>query len=138
MKMKILRPVVLALLFMLWASRPEARNMSDLDQETTLSGTWRGKSICEDTASGCHDEEVVYRMVHASGSETVSVDAGKIVDGKVINMGPLVFTYDKARNMLSNNSGRNSWQLVIKGKQISGVLLRDGAVFRNVALTKDK
>jgi|GEM_PF-4684962 len=108
----------------------------DLYQDV-LAGTWRGKSVCVDKASGCHDEEVIYHITHDATSDRVEVDADRIVDGKAINMGSLVFTYDKAEGTLSSKVGRNTWQFKIKEKQMQGVLLREGEIFRNVLLNKD-
>jgi hypothetical protein len=112
-------------------------NNKDFDQEAALSGTWRGRSICVDRSGGCHDEEVIYHIKQAAGSPEVNIDADKIVDGKAVNMGMLVFTYDKKKGLLTSNAGKNLWQLTVNGNQIEGMLLRDGEIFRKMGLKKD-
>jgi hypothetical protein len=78
----------------------------DFDQNVALTGTWRGRSICVDRSGGCRDEEVIYRIKQAIGSSDVSIYADKIVDGKAMDMGTLVFTYDKEKGLLTNNAGK--------------------------------
>lgn len=106
-------------------------------QETSITGTWRGQSLCVDPATGCHDEDVFYHITQETGSATVKIDADKIIDGKAVNMGELVFTYDKAKGMLVSKVGKSLWQLTIKGNQINGVLLREGSTIRKVTLKKE-
>jgi len=54
-----------------------------------------------------------------------------------MNMGTLVFTYDKEKDLLTNNAGKNLWQLAVNGNQIEGVLLRNGEIFGKMSLKKD-
>ena len=44
-------------------------------------GVWRGRSLCLVKPSPCHDEVVVYRITGVRGSDSIAVDARKIVDG---------------------------------------------------------
>jgi hypothetical protein len=106
--------------------------------KVALNGTWRGQSLCVDHSGACKDEQVVYRIKQEEGTTTVNIDADRIVDGKAVNMGALVFTYDKAKATLSSTAGKNLWQLTINGKQIDGVLLKDGSTIRKVSLKKDE
>jgi hypothetical protein len=106
-------------------------------QEVALNGTWRGQSLCVDHSTSCKDEQVVYRIKQEAGSAIVNIDADKIVDGNAVNMGALVFTYDKTKATLTSSAGKNLWQFTVKGKQIDGVLLRDGSPFRKLTLKKD-
>jgi hypothetical protein len=121
--------------------QPSADLLKDKgDAQETISpeGTWRGKSICLDKNSGCHDEEVVYRITHDKGSNSYTVDADKIVEGKTINMGPLMFSFDQAKGMLTSEMGKNSWQIKINGNQMEGKLMKGNEAFRKIALVKDK
>jgi len=112
-------------------------NSEGFDQKVALTGTWRGHSICVDRSGGCRDEEVIYHIKEAAGSPEVNIDADKIVDGKTMNMGTLVFTYDKEKDLLTNNAGKNLWQLAVNGNQIEGLLLRNGEIFGKMSLKKD-
>jgi hypothetical protein len=119
-------------------SFPASYLIKDLyQQEPSITGIWKGKSLCTDQASGCHDEEVVYRVTQDAGSNIVKIDADRIANGKAVNMGELTFTYDKTKNMLTSKAGSNLWQLTVKGNQMTGVLLKDGVVFRNLVLGRE-
>ena len=43
-------------------------------------GVWRGTSLCQVRPSPCKDEIVVYRITRVNVSDTLSVDARKIVN----------------------------------------------------------
>ena len=52
-------------------------------------GVWRGTSICTQRASPCNDEVAVYRITRANTSDSLSVDARKIVNGQEEETGVL-------------------------------------------------
>src|SRR5437764_9480197 len=52
-------------------------------------GIWRGTSVCQVRPSPCNDEVVVYRITRAKASDSISVDARKIVNGHEEEMGIL-------------------------------------------------
>src|SRR4029078_10598302 len=45
-------------------------------------GVWRGTSLCRVRPSPCKDENVVYRITRVNASDTLSIDARKIVNGQ--------------------------------------------------------
>lgn len=47
---------------------------------TNPVGVWRGTSLCTVRPSPCHDEVVVYYITRANGSDSLTLDARKIVD----------------------------------------------------------
>jgi len=52
-------------------------------------GVWRGTSLCLVRPSSCNDEVVVYRIAGMKTSDSVSVDARKIVNAREEEMGVL-------------------------------------------------
>jgi hypothetical protein len=107
------------------------------DQEIAIEGTWHGRSTCTNPASSCRDEEVVYHISYEKKPDLLRISADKIVDGKTINMGDLLFTYDKGKGVLSNNSGKRQWQLIVKENHMDGTLMVDQEMFRKISLTKE-
>jgi hypothetical protein len=106
-----------------------------------LVGTWRGDSLCAaGAASACNDEHVVYYIKHASGkSDTVIIQADKIVNGKAVTMGTGEWHYDRAAGTLEWKMPQRVWLLKITGSRIEGTLKgTDGTVLRNMTLAKDR
>jgi hypothetical protein len=114
------------------------KNNDDVQDTNSPEGTWRGRSICISQSSGCHDEEVVYRITRDKGSNSYHVDADKIVNGEAINMGPLVFSFDQTKGILSNETGKNSWRFNISSDRMEGSLMRDHEALRKITLVKVK
>jgi hypothetical protein len=50
-------------------------------------GVWRGTSTCKVRTSPCSDETIVYRIARVNSSDSLSVDARKIVNGHEEGMG---------------------------------------------------
>jgi hypothetical protein len=50
-------------------------------------GVWSGTSICRLRPSPCNDEIVVYRITRKNASDSLSMDARKIVNGQEEEMG---------------------------------------------------
>jgi len=112
-----------------------------LAQDTTgITGTWRGRSACEQKESACKDETVVYRVTPVKdrpGSYTV--DADRIVDGKALNMGMLEFRYLEQEHALICEYPQGVWRFSVGKEKMDGTLTRrDGSIFRRVTLAKDK
>ena len=112
-----------------------------------IVGTWRGTSACVDreAAPACTDEEVIYDIVATPGQrDSVTVTADKVVDGKRVPMGPLVFTHETtSRSWISELETPRVhalWRLSVRGMTLSGTLtlLPSKAVVRKVDLRKDK
>jgi hypothetical protein len=96
-------------------------------------GVWRGTSLCLVQPSPCHDETVVYRITGAKGSDSVSVDARKIVGGREDEMGVLACRL-AARSASFTCTMRNGvWHFTTRGDSLVGELrLPDGTRFRDV------
>src|SRR5215470_18631628 len=107
--------------------------------EESLTGNWSGEFLCQAKNSPCQDEKVVYHISQSSEPGKVKVSADKIVDGKVINMGTLDFTYDKKDGTLVNETSGRVWRFTVKGNTMQGALtLPDKTISRRVTLKKEQ
>jgi hypothetical protein len=108
-------------------------------------GEWRGTSTCVDRVKtpACTDEVVIYHF-RPKGDDpaTVTLEADKVVDGKVLLMGELDCTYDaKLGAWLSefrNERVHILWSFVVRGRDIEGTLvdLPDRNLVRRIAVQK--
>lgn len=116
-------------------------SLASLDgAESEAVGVWVGNSVCQVRESACRDESVIYTIAaEENNSGAVRVTADKVVEGKRITMGSGEYDFDAARHTLSHSDQYGSWQLSIRGDEMSGTLtLPDGTLFRRVALKKSK
>lgn len=107
--------------------------------ESQLIGAWTGESICQVKNSPCHDENAIYRISKAKEAGKVTIDLGKIVDGKAESMVVLDFKYDKVQQTLISEYKHGVWKFTVKGNTMTGTLTTpDKIVYRRVSLQKDK
>jgi hypothetical protein len=130
--------VALAVLCVVGAARPD-------DARDKLVGDWSGESICVGDRPACHDEKVVYHVSKTAGkSDTVTIAADKIVDGKPDAMGELECKYDAEKRTLTCEFTRGRthgvFELEVKGNVIEGHLfiLPERTVGRRIKVSKDK
>lgn len=126
----------------------EEKPKGTLDVEISkLAGDWYGESICvnKEKFPACHDEKVVYHIVVASGkTDTVTIKADKIVNGKPEAMGVFDFLYDARQRTLTsefkNEKVHIVFELAVKGDLIEGTLstLPDKTLVRHIKVKKDK
>jgi hypothetical protein len=104
-------------------------------------GTWAGTSTCVGDHPGCTNESVVYRFVPFTAAPwQVRCLADKIVEGKRLPMGALMFQYDdKARGLrceftTPKSKVRVVWSFALVGDSLRGDLtqLPDGDKVRDV------
>jgi len=112
-----------------------------------LVGDWSGESICvnKEKFPACHDEQVVYHVVMASGkTDTVTITAEKIVNGKAEAMGTFDFIYDAPKRMLTsefkNDRVHGIFELAVKGDLLDGTLstLPERTLVRRIKVKKNK
>lgn len=102
-----------------------------------LLGDWAGDSICQVKDSPCQDEKVVYHIAKGNDPDQVIVSADKIVNGKAVNMGTIIYTYDRSTGTLLNETGGRVWKFTVKGNQMEGTLtMPDKTVYRRMSLKK--
>jgi hypothetical protein len=102
-------------------------------------GVWRGTSLCTVRPSSCNDEVVVYRITRAKTSDSLSIDARKVVSGREEEMGVLT-CYAAAPNAQVTCTMRNGvWHFTIRGDSLVGELrLLDNTKFRDVRTARSR
>ena len=124
--------------------KPEGAQGSDISK---LAGDWSGESVCvnKEKFPACNDEHVVYHVVVASGkTDTVTITADKIVNGKPEAMGTFDFVYDPRRQTLTsefkNDRVHAIFELAVKGDLLEGTLstLPERTLVRRIKVKKEK
>src|SRR5438309_6072987 len=86
--------------------------VSNKSQQDPIVGTWKGSSICQVKNSPCHDESAIYHAVKAEGN-AYRFQMNKMVNGKEVEMGETVFTYDTDKQTLdgitTSAKGKGLW-----------------------------
>ena len=123
--------------------KPKGEQGSEISE---LVGKWSGESVCinKEKFPACNDEQVVYRIVVATGkSDAVTITADKVVNGKPETMGVFDFVYDTQKRMLTSEF-KNSrvhliFELAVKGDLLEGTLaaLPDRTLIRRIKVKKD-
>jgi hypothetical protein len=104
---------------------------------TSPVGVWRGTSLCLVRPSPCHDEVVVYRITAATASDSVSIDARKIVDSREEEMGVLPCGVAAGGTSVTCTMRNGVWRFSVRGDSLVGELrLPDGTKFRDVRLVR--
>jgi hypothetical protein len=112
-----------------------------------LVGNWSGESLCVDKEKfpACNDEQVIYRVSPTPGeSDTVTITADKLVNGKPETMGTFDFVYDAQKQTLVSEIKTSRYHLIfefaVKGDLLEGTLsnLPDRALVRRIKVKKDK
>jgi hypothetical protein len=112
-----------------------------------LVGDWSGESVCvnKEKFPACNDEHVVYHVVVAPGkTDTVTIAADKIVNGKPEAMGTFDFVYDDRKQTLTsefkNDRVHIIFELAVKDDLLEGTLssLPERTVVRRIKVKKDK
>jgi hypothetical protein len=96
-------------------------------------GVWRGTSLCLVRPSACRDEIAVYRITRVNASDSVSIDARKIVNGREAEMGVLGCRFIAVGARLTCAMPNGVWHFAIHGDSLTGELrLPDNTKFRDV------
>jgi hypothetical protein len=100
-------------------------------------GEWRGTSLCRLRPSACKDENVVYRITRVNASDTLSLDARKIVNGQEEEMGVLECRFAAAGARITCTMPNGVWHFDIRGDSLVGELrLPDNRKFRDVSTVR--
>ena len=101
-------------------------------------GVWRGTSLCLAKPSACHDEVVVYRITSTT-SDSVSLDARKIVNGREEEMGVLPCRIGAGRATVTCTMANGVWRFTVRGDSLVGELrLPDSTKFRDVRAARSR
>jgi hypothetical protein len=102
-------------------------------------GVWRGTSLCLVRPSACNDEVVVYRISRMRTSDSVSVDARKIVNAKEEEMGVLRCRLASLNASVACAIPNAVWRFTIRGDSLVGELRRsDSTKFRDVRAARSR
>jgi hypothetical protein len=109
----------------------------------SIVGTWTGTSTCVGNRPACKNETVVYRIIPVDGHpHQVRLLADKIIEGKRVAMGALVFEVNEPEGTLRGEFQRGQthgvWSFTVAGDAMNGtlLLLPDGTVGRDVKVRR--
>jgi hypothetical protein len=102
-------------------------------------GVWRGTSLCRLRPSACHDENVVYRITRVNASDSLSIDARKIVNGQEEEMGIIACRPGASVAQITCAMPNGVWRFTIRGDSLVGELrLPDNRKFRDVSTVRSR
>ena len=103
------------------------------------AGVWRGTSLCRVRPSPCKDEIVVYRITRVNASDSLSVDARKIVTGQEEEMGVLGCRAAASGSQVTCTMSNGVWRFTIRGDSLVGELrLADNRKYRDIAAARSR
>jgi hypothetical protein len=106
---------------------------------STAVGVWRGTSVCLVRPSPCNNESVVYRITRVNASDSLSVDARKIVNGQEEEMGVLGCRLAAPGAQLTCTMPNGVWRFTIRADSLVGDLrLPDNTKYRDVRLARSR
>jgi len=102
-------------------------------ETTNAVGEWRGTSTCLVRPSPCKDEVVVYRITRLHASDSVSIDARKVVHAREEEMGILSCRLATSGASITCAMKNGVWRLTVQRDSLVGELrLPDDTKFRDV------
>ena len=102
-------------------------------------GVWRGTSACTVRPSSCKDEIVVYRIARVNGSDSLTIDGRRIVNGQEVEMGVLGCRSAASGAQLTCTMPNGVWRFAIRGDSLVGDLrLPDNRKFRDVRTARSR
>jgi len=107
-----------------------------------LIGLWTGDSICTPVRPACRDEKAAYHIARGDRPDSITMTMNKIVDGKEVEMGTMVYTVDPANHTLRGENDQSAvhsvWEFKWSGSDMRGTAkqLPSGDVIRNITLRK--
>jgi hypothetical protein len=99
----------------------------------TPVGIWRGASVCLVRPSACNDEIVVYRITPMKATDSLALDARKIVRGEEQEMGVLGCRLASLSGQLTCTMAQGVWHFRVRNDSLTGELrLLDNTRYREV------
>ncbi len=112
-----------------------------ITDDTQITGTWKGTSLCQVRSSPCNDEKAVYHINRSKPSNTYTITMNKMVNGTEVSMGDLEFIYDGTNKTLTcarNDRLKSVWKFLVGGRSIKGSLTINGnTLYRVISLNKE-
>ncbi len=107
-------------------------------QSDSLTGTWKGTSICQVKNSPCHDEIAVYHILKTGKENVFQFVMNKIVNGKEEEMGIINYLYDPTlHTFTSTDSAIAIWKFEVNGRLMNGTLFYKNVLYRVIRLKKE-
>jgi hypothetical protein len=117
----------------LLASDASAQSPPQRPASVTPVGTWRGTSVCLVRPSACNDEIVVYRITQMKATDSLAIDARKIVRGEEQEMGVLGCHLLPSSGQLTCTLPQGIWRFNVHNDSLTGELrLQDNTRYRDV------
>ena len=102
-------------------------------------GVWRGTSLCRVHPSSCNDESVVYRITRVNATDSLSIDARKIVNGKEEEMGVLGCLLDARGTRFTCTNPKGVFRFTVRGDSLVGEgRLRDNTKYRDISAARSR
>ena len=102
-------------------------------------GVWRGTSLCRVRPSPCNDEIVVYRITRVNASDSLSIDARKIVNGQEEEMGVIGCRSAASGAQLTCAMPNGVWRFTIRGDSLVGELrLPNNTKYRDISTARSR
>ncbi len=131
------RPTILALATVCVFARHASAQASTTAANPV--GVWRGTSLCRVRPSPCKDESVVYRITKVNASDSLSIDARRIVNGQEEEMGVLACLSGSSGAQVTCTIPNGVWHFTIRGDSLVGELrLPDNRKFRDVSTVRSR
>lgn len=106
-------------------------------QTDSITGTWKGTSLCQVKDSPCHDEKVVYHISKTDKPLDYNLQMNKIVNGEEEVMGSILFTFDPVKHeLVATPKPYILWRFKLIGGRIDGTLIYHDQLYRVVAVEK--
>ena len=107
----------------------------------SVVGTWTGTSTCVGNRPACKDETVVYRIMAYDGHpHQVRMFGDKVIEGKRVPMGMLIFDVDEANRTLRSEfriaQTHGVWSFTVTEDTMTGqlLILPEESIARNVTV----
>lgn len=95
--------------------------------------------MCRVRPSPCNDEIVVYRITRVNASDSLSLDARKIVNGQEEEMGVLGCRSAASGAQLTCTMPNGVWRFTIRGDSLVGELrLPDNRKYRDISTARSR
>ena len=102
-------------------------------------GVWRGTSLCQVRPSACNDELVVYRITRVKASDSLSMDARRIVNAQEVDMGVLACRLAALGASFTCTLPNGVWRFTIRRDSLIGELrLLDSTKYRDVRAARTR
>lgn len=131
-----MKTILLALSLSFAAAASAAPTISN-GPSSKLVGQWDGRSLCVTPRPACTDETVRYQIrKDKPDAEDFHIQADKIVNGQVQNMGVLTCHFEALRQQLVCPQGQGQWQFRWDGDALVGGLLDGSGLFRLIIVRR--